>query len=284
MSTRHGAAGGQDRPWVDGVASNPVQPPSRVAFPVPSPGIGPSQLGKRLKAAIPRLVLATGVLLGAANLLSAGSAQAANAYKCAPKIPSGPGGIFSINFSSILAGDTITCGDKEFTVNSFNFNNPGSIDFEWVEISPLPGFADDLFSANINFAPSLVGVKAGFFDYNLKILDPKYRFDSVQLDSTVAINRTPGSTSVIKQITGGPTLVSLDGAQVGPIPFQTPSPITVRDTWNVVSKDVLTNIKDTYTQEEAPGPLPLLGAGLAFGWSRKLRQRVKATSLAPLAS
>ena len=102
----------------------------------------------------------------------------------------------------------------------------------------------------------------------------------MQLDSTVAINRTPGATSVIKQITGGPTLVSLDGAQVGPIPFQTPSPITVRDTWNVVSKDVLTNIKDTYTQEEVPGPLPLLGAGLAFGWSRKLRSRVRAAGLA----
>jgi hypothetical protein len=153
-----------------------------------------------------------------------------------------------------LAGDTITCGDKEFSVNSFNFGNPGSIDFEWVEINPLPGYADDLFSANINFTPSLVGVKTGFFDYNLKILDPKYRFDSVQLDSTVAVNaNSPGKTSVIKSITGGPTLFSLDGAPDGPVPFQTPSPITVRDTWNVVSKDVLTNIKDTYTQQEVPG-------------------------------
>jgi MYXO-CTERM domain-containing protein len=29
---------------------------------------------------------------------------------------------------------------------------------------------------------------------------------------------------------------------------------------------------------EVPGPLPLLGAGAAFGWSRRLRQRVKQAS------
>ena len=266
MSTFQGAAAGQGRPPAGGALTIPAAMPT---------------LARQLKDSIPKLLLGSALLMGSGSLLSAGSAEAANAYACAPKIPAGPGGIFSINFSAILAGDTITCGDKEFTVNSFNFGNPGSIDFEWVEISPLPGFADDLFSANINFTPSIVGAKSGFFDYNLKILDPKYRFDSVQLDSTVAINATsPGATSVIKQITGGPTLVSLDGAQVGPIPFQTPSPITVRDTWNVSARDVLTNIKDTYTQELVPAPLPLLGAGLAFGWSRKLRRRVRGAGLA----
>ena len=29
---------------------------------------------------------------------------------------------------------------------------------------------------------------------------------------------------------------------------------------------------------EVPGPLPLLGAGAAFGWSRRLRQRVRQAS------
>ena len=274
MSTLHGAPGGQGRPRFDVVAAAAGTSAQSNTGPFPGPGSTPEALGKRLNSTIGKLLLAGALLLGATSQLSAGSAQAANAYSCAPKTSGGPGGFFSINFSAILAGDTITCGDKEFTVNSFNFGNPGSIDFEWVEINPLPGFADDLFSTNINFAPSIVGAKSGFFDYNVKILNPKYRFDSVQLDSTVAINGTPGSTSVIKQVPAGPTLVSLDGGQVGPIPFQTPSPITVRDTWNVVSKDVLTNIKDTLTQEEVPGPLPLLGAGLAFGWSRKLRKRL----------
>lgn len=279
MSTLQGPTGEQGLPRVDVVApaNHPSPAAGSYAFTGPSRSTL-SPLGKRLRATIPRMLAAASLLVGAGSMLSAGSSQAANAYSCAPKLPGGPGGFFSIHFSAILSGDTVTCGDKEFKVNSFSFGNPGSIDFEWVEIDPAPGLAGDLFSANINFAPSLVGVKAGFFDYNLKILDPKYRFDSVQLDSTVAVKAgSPGSSSVIKTITGGPTLVSIDGAPDpnGVVPFQTPSPITVRDTWYVAKKDVMTNIKDTFIQEEVPGPLPLLGAGLAFGWSRKLRSRMQ---------
>lgn len=31
---------------------------------------------------------------------------------------------------------------------------------------------------------------------------------------------------------------------------------------------------------QTPGPLPVLGAGVAFGFSRKLRQRIKASRTA----
>jgi hypothetical protein len=37
---------------------------------------------------------------------------------------------------------------------------------------------------------------------------------------------------------------------------------------------VLDSFKNTYTQP-VPGPLPLLGAGTAFGFSRRLRRRVR---------
>ena len=280
MSTRHGAAGEQDRPRVDVAASNPVHPSRRVAFPLSSPGIGPSQLGKRLKATIPRLALATGVLLGAANLLSAGSARAANAYQCAPTGEDADVSSVSLSFKTILAGDKITCGDKQWTINSYNFgSNAGNITFEWVQSDPNPGYYDDLFSANINFQPSIVGkssgITTGFLDYNLSILDPTWHFASAQLDSTVAVNsKSPGQTTVTKAITGGPTLTSSDGSQTGINSLVLPSTIHVRDTWIVQPKDVLSDIKDTYVQH-APGPLPLLGAGLAFGWSRKLRRRVR---------
>jgi len=52
--------------------------------------------------------------------------------------------------------------------------------------------------------------------------------------------------------------------------------LNVRNIWNVGAGDVLDNFKDVYTQEEVPGPLPLLGAGAAFGFSRRLRSRVLA--------
>jgi MYXO-CTERM domain-containing protein len=36
--------------------------------------------------------------------------------------------------------------------------------------------------------------------------------------------------------------------------------------------------------DQAPAPLPLFGAGLAFGWSRRIRRRVKrGSALAPIA-
>lgn len=43
----------------------------------------------------------------------------------------------------------------------------------------------------------------------------------------------------------------------------------------------------SYTQlrieaDEVPGPLPALGASAAFGWSRRLRRRVKSAALPPL--
>jgi hypothetical protein len=40
----------------------------------------------------------------------------------------------------------------------------------------------------------------------------------------------------------------------------------------------------TITTYDAPGPLPLLGAGAAFGWSRRLRRRLRAGAKPPAAS
>jgi hypothetical protein len=40
--------------------------------------------------------------------------------------------------------------------------------------------------------------------------------------------------------------------------------------------DSLENSFRQGTRSKVPGPLPLLGAGMAFGFSRKLRSRIKA--------
>ena len=231
---------------------------------------GPSALAKGLLSAAM-------VLAGTGSLVSAGGAQAANNYSCAPRTTTGPGGFVNLAFSAIGIGDTVTCADKKFTVNSFDFGgNTGNINFEWVPVDPAPGYVDDLFSTDINFAPSVVGPQTGFFDYTVQVTQPGWVFDTVQLDSTVAVNPTsPGVTSVIKEIRSGPLLTSINGAQVGPIPLAGVTSLSVRDTWSVAQGDVLTNVKDTFTQaSDVPGPLPLLGAGAAFAWSRKLRSRM----------
>jgi len=246
-----------------------------------SPGGQARPLAGRLRAAIPKILVGSALLLGSGSLLSAGSAQAANNYSCTPRTPAGPGGFVNLAFRALGIGDTVTCADKTFTVNGFNFGgSTGNINFEWVPVDPAPGYVDDLFSTDINFSPSVVGPRTGFFDYTVQITQPGWVFDTVQLDSSVAVNRrSPGDTSVIKEIRSGPLLNSINGAQVGPIPLAWVTSITVRDTWSVARGDVLSNIKDTFTQaSDAPGPLPLLGAAAAFGWSRRLRRRVKSVA------
>lgn len=244
---------------------------SQVRDRVSSEGRWPSSLTKAL-------VGAAMVLAGAGSLLSAGGAQAANNYNCLPRDTGGPGGFVNLAFSAIGVGDTVSCADKKWTVNDFDFGGAtGDIDFEWVQVDPAPGYLDDLFSNDIHFSPSIVGLPGGttgFFDYTLSITQPGWGFDTVQLDTTVAINpNSSGDTTVVKEILGGPTLTSTNGAHVGPIYLGGGTSLTVRDTWNLAQGDVLSNVKDTFTQ--APGPLPLLGAGAAFAWSRKLRSRVR---------
>ncbi len=225
-------------------------------------------------------------LAGASSLLFAGGAQAATSYSCAPRNVGDPGGFVTLAFSAMGVGDMVNCADKQFTVNAFDFGgSSGSMTVEWLPIDPGPGYLDDLFSTDLTFSPSLVGPQSGFFDYSVQITDRSYFFNTVQLDSSVALNSKPNSdqTVVTKAITGpigSPVLQSIDGAQVGPnflLPDNTLQAIQVRDSWTVAAGDVLTSVKDTFTQD-TPGPLPLLGAAAAFGWSRRLRSRVTRAS------
>jgi hypothetical protein len=56
-----------------------------------------------------------------------------------------------------------------------------------------------------------------------------------------------------------------------------PTTIWVRDEYNIGDGGQLDNYTNTF--KAVPGPLPILGAGAAFGFSRKLRGRIKAARL-----
>lgn len=58
-------------------------------------------------------------------------------------------------------------------------------------------------------------------------------------------------------------------------------PITITSNFGDPTQNNLDYLLQNITvQEQVPGPLPLLGAGSAFAWSRKLRTRIKATKSA----
>ena len=76
------------------------------------------------------------------------------------------------------------------------------------------------------------------------------------------------------------TILNLTGAGFVPVVDLPKSPqIWMRDTYNnpVAGQSSIDNVQNTV---RTPGPLAILGAGTAFGFSRKLRGRIKASRTA----
>ena len=110
------------------------------------------------------------------------------------------------------------------------------------------------------------------------ILGAGKQFATVKLDSNC--NNDP-YCQVDKAINGNPTLTSVNGGNVGPA-LITGTTIYVENTFfttgpNATMGAIVNNYTQTTTQ--TPGPLPLLGAGAAFGFSRRIRSRIKAARL-----
>jgi hypothetical protein len=147
---------------------------------------------------------------------------------------------------------------------------------------------------NIDFVPSLTLPAIGSFEYSLAVTDTGYGLLDAGLDSNVAGNLTsPPSTVVTTGIYGDVfytdllgTLTSTDGSNVPQTVIPTnPVTVWVVNSWDVASGDVLQDFKNSYRQvftgeppEGVPGPLPILGAGAAFGFSRRLRRRIRLTN------
>jgi hypothetical protein len=231
-----------------------------------------------------------------AALLFAGDSKAAMYDACGTGSSSNP---FSILFTALVEGDKFQCQDKTFTIGDpqalilTNGTHPvgGSLTFEWsVKPPEIFPFENDIFSLNINFVPNQNGPVSGSFDYFIAAdVAAGYTLKDVNLDSTVDHGIDGPVTTVTKElldpITGDTvTLTSLNGLPSDPFRKSLGAPgYSVVDSWTVGDLDTLQNIKNSYRQDfsrepfdEVPGPLPLLGAGAAFGFSRRLRSRLLA--------
>jgi hypothetical protein len=208
-------------------------------------------------------VLAASMLAGGAALLNAGGAQAASFAECA----SDSTAVFGNSGSFNLTNGVITnVGSPQCDTTSV-IQDRVTIDGDFTQV---PG-------------NKLLGPSSGMYTYTLTTTTPGYWFSDARVDSDVD---DPGNVTLRKQIYSDVAMTNLiwdntstDGSAVGflPIPNQY-STIYVKDTWNIPSNS--TSI-DTFTNtfNQTPGPLPILGAGAAFGFSRKLRGRIKAARL-----
>jgi hypothetical protein len=208
------------------------------------------------------LKLGTLAAISAGGLL-AGQAQAAN--PC---------------FLSALAGDVDACnsasGDFEVTAVTFDGFTPAPTDILGYTLS-----GNDL-QAQLNF---LIGKTAPITNATLRYtltLKNGRTFDTAQanitgnngLFSTSTTSPAPGLLSAATSSGGA-------GSTVGFTPGLTTLTFTQTFSSTANGALVLNSLGTIYSTTpgqgdvEVPGPLPLLGAGAAFGFSRRLRNRIK---------
>jgi hypothetical protein len=258
--------------------------------------LGAFRLRNRLSKALPSVALAASGLVAGASLLSGGEAKA---FSCS----FGPGGTCDTN---IWHDSNPVATDKQIlfkTLPSPTITGQtiaGDIKFDWVDINgnttwdELADLKVDQWHVNVDFNPINLMSADGQsnFDYIMKITNPSLWFYDVFLGSVTSPTAPPGGL-VSKQLfhvdhngSTDPTLWT-QGALITAIMDNTGTaildPLHLQEIW--VSDTALANVNgsvDNYQNSfrQVPGPLPLLGAGAAFGYTRKLRRRLKATRLA----
>jgi len=173
--------------------------------------------------------------------------------------------------------------DKEIKFIAGPTSGVGNIEWKWIDISgngdwriPPDLHSVDQWQVDVDFNPGLVAADGlSSLEYDIRITEPGYFFEDVMLTSAI----TPaGGGDVYKYIwtsKGGTLLSVLHNSGT-----YTPTPnkynfFYINDTAQAGPTGMIDNYQNTFRQ--TPGPLPILGAGAAFGFSRKLRGRIKAS-------
>ncbi|MFM7394927.1 MAG: hypothetical protein ACKO22_11335, partial [Cyanobium sp.] len=225
---------------------------------------------------MPKALLAGLLLVGGGSLVSAGAVRAAectfkgSALKCPEP--------------------TITLGEKVFSDFHWNVIDPdggddifGTIEFKGNRLG-VPGFADDIWTVGVDLNEGdadVVGPASGTFSYLVSIVNPlgaAWRFNTLSHDSDW-FSGVSLTTKLVDYEGGTVQLTSANGNPYGPVLIGG-KVIHVTDTWSVEKDGVVDSFTNTFTQTPVPGPLPLLGVGAAFGFSRRLRGRIKESRVA----
>lgn len=114
------------------------------------------------------------------------------------------------------------------------------------------------------------------FTYLATTTDHDRQFSAVDLNSDADMLADPASI-LTATFTGGTSPVVLTSTN-GPPDMGAilggPEVLSVQNVYN--GAGAIDTLENSFQQTQVPGPLPILGAGMAFGFSRKLRRRIKA--------
>ena len=211
----------------------------------------------RIPQFLGRAALFAAVAAGGTSLLNAGGAHA---LACAPS----SAGTFTMSAVTFLAG---TLGST-------------------CEVANFPPANPNLASVDVNFGPPTVtGPVAGSYWYSLTSISPYPEFHSVSMNMDIGglqqatATKNIYSAAPISGVFDPATLIGSVTSTGGATAFvdlsnKTLSTIYVSDSYSISDSTSLNSISNNF--RATPGPLPVLGAGAAFGFSRKLRGRIKA--------
>ncbi|MFM7640358.1 MAG: hypothetical protein ACKO45_02235 [Cyanobium sp.] len=196
--------------------------------------------------------------------------------------------------------------DKEIKFKTPPTKGTGKVEWSWLDLNSnnIPDPLVDLWQVDLDFNPAtdvndFPGGIAGVFEYGIRInpltehltiheftLDADVLGTGTGYEVTKTFFRDHALTVPLLCFSGSNTLTVNDSSPGRKVcdfsslpPADRPTEVYVRETYVVTGTDLaLDNAVNGISQ--TPGPLPILGAGAAFGFSRKLRIRIKASRTA----
>jgi hypothetical protein len=227
----------------------------------------------KLKPAISSSLTVASLFLSATALINAGDSKAAPVF-C---------------YLSNLASCSFTDPTGTFTANSFTitpstgWNGPvPPFPLDYVTIDVMNG----ALQINTAFAPNKSFPAGATLKYNASTIGLPFQ----QAFTTSSVAGIPpisgGTTNVTSTLTGLPNpLVSINAmvdSGLFTVPVQSTmvsSVFTTGGTGNI-GNFVITLTPGSPVANNVPGPLPILGAGAAFGFSRRMRRRINTSTTA----
>jgi hypothetical protein len=210
----------------------------------------------KLKPWISRSLTGAALLLSTATLINAGESKAA-LFEC------------FLNNLSACGGQL---GDKNFT--GFNLTNLVGYTPSTTDTLTITE-ADGVWTVETIFTPSLAN-KSGTLNYNIDIVGTNFTFNKTEVNVGGSTQTT--RPTVVSTMTGIDQFTTTTGTSQTKTFTTKPASIAVSQRFTAASR-TMNSFTTTYTQN-VPGPLPLLGAAAAFGFSRRLRSRIKTSAAA----
>ena len=177
---------------------------------------------------------------------------------------------------SSLNSCTQTIGDLSFS--NFTFNGFTAQSLDYFDISSSNGISG---TVTLNFVPLKTTSTTGTFGYTVNLLSGR-TFNTTEAFLTGSTLGGANYSTTFSSTGLSVSATAQNGASPGNLRAFTPNltsqAFTQAFNFNTSASGNLSTVGasfDTSQSTAVPGPLPILGAGAAFGFSRKLRKRIK---------